>query len=81
MKKEIGEKEYLKIIKENGGIENLTVFGVYTELEGEVSIKRDRIMSENEIYTEWGKRTSENPLVASLETGTFAKPKWKFYKF
>ena len=65
-----------EIIKAEGGLENLTVFGCYTFMKG--SARPDgRIAVENDIYTEWGRSGDEEPLVAVHTQGDVTT----YYKF
>lgn len=74
-------EEYQEIIAENGGIYKLTVFGAYTELEGYVKINMTGIAREDDVYTEWGRRDDDEPLVSSRRQGHgHENSRWTFRK-
>ena len=73
---EITEEECKRIIEVEGGLEALTVFGCYTYPEG--SIKANgQIAKEKDIYTEWGRKGDDAPLITIHTQGDITK----YYKF
>lgn len=68
--------ECKEIIKAEGGLENLTTFGCYTYLKGDARAD-GRIANERDVYTEWGRRGDEEPLVAVHTQGEVTK----YYRF
>jgi hypothetical protein len=56
-------EECKRIIVTEGGLETMTVFGCYTYLKGDARAD-GRVANENDIYTEWGRRDDNNPLIA-----------------
>lgn len=73
---QIDLSEYREIIKAEGGSDNLTVFGCYTYMRGDV-MASGRVTGVKNIYTEWGRRGDEEPLVAIHTIGDVTK----CYKF
>ena len=61
----ITKEEFEKIVNDNGGFDNLQIFGVHTAIEG------DQFTPNGEIYTEWGLKGAKNPLVLCVERGFY----------
>lgn len=73
---EITEEECKQIVEIEGGFEVLTVFGCYTYPKG--CVRADgRIAQEKDIYTEWGRKEDDTPLIAIHTQGDITK----YYKF
>ena len=74
---EISRDEFHKIIEENGGIDNLKVYGAYSEIPGFVKINKTGIVTEYVFYTEWGTKDGVMPLVSERKHGDV----WTFRKW
>ena len=73
---EITEEECKQIVEIEGGLEVLTVFSCYTYPKG-CARADGRIAQEKEIYTEWGRKEDDTPLIAIHTQGNITK----HYKF